>query len=224
MNVIVRELGLADYVPVWQAMQAFTAVRGESTADEFWCVEHRPVFTLGRAGRREHLLAPADIPIVQCDRGGQVTYHGPGQLVVYTLLDVRRMGLGPRELVRRIERALIACLSVYGITASRRDGAPGVYVGAAKIAALGLRLRGSYSYHGFALNVSMDLEPFHRINPCGYAGLEVTQMSVHGGPRSCVEVQPILLCELAHALYGEGEIAFEYASALSMPAAVAATA
>lgn len=218
MRLVVRELGVADYVPVWQAMQAFTAARSEFSADELWCVEHRPVFTLGRAGRPEHLLAPGDIPVVQSDRGGQVTYHGPGQLVVYTLLDVRRLGIGPRELVRRIESALIACLDEFGIVASRRPGAPGVYVGPAKIAALGLRIRGSYSYHGLALNVGMALEPFQRINPCGYVGLAVTQVCDQGGPRRCADVRPILLRELAAELYGDCALDIEDGPA---PAAVA---
>jgi lipoyl(octanoyl) transferase len=160
-------------------MQAFTAARSTDTQDEFWCVEHPPVFTLGLAGRREHLLRDIGVPVVDSDRGGQVTYHGPGQVVIYTLLDLRRAGLGVRELVRRIEQAVMDMLAGHGIPSQRRDGAPGLYVGAgadeAKIAALGLRVRNGCTYHGVSLNVDMDLSPFAAINPCGYSGLRVTQ-------------------------------------------------
>ena len=183
--ICVRRLGLAPYAATWRAMQSFTAGRDPDTEDEIWLVQHPPVFTLGQAGRREHLLADVGIPVVAIDRGGQVTYHGPGQVVGYVLLDLRRRGYGVKELVRRLEQAVIEVLAAEGITASRRDGAPGVYVEAAgtdgaKIAALGLRIRNGCSYHGLSLNVAMDLAPFAAINPCGYAGLAVTQMQDQG--------------------------------------------
>jgi len=202
MNLVVRLPGLVPYEPCWQAMQTFTAARRPGDADELWVVEHPPVFTLGRAAKREHLLAPGDIPVVASDRGGQVTYHGPGQLVVYTLLDVRRMGIGPRELVRRIEQGIIDFLDTLGIVAERRAGAPGVYVGAAKIAALGLRIRGAYSYHGLALNVAMDRAPFARINPCGYAGLAVTDIAAAGGGETTPSaLGGAFVPHLCHSLY-----------------------
>lgn len=169
--ISVRDLGRRDYVPVWQAMQDFTAARDADSADEIWLVEHAPVFTLGQAGRPEHILDAGAIPVVQSDRGGQVTYHGPGQLVVYLLLDLKRRRLGVKELVRRLEQAVIDLLAEYRITGDRRAGAPGIYVDGAKIAALGLRVRRGCSYHGLSLNVDMDLEPFSRIHPCGYTGL-----------------------------------------------------
>ncbi len=172
----VRRVGATDYVETWDAMKAFTANRDAATADELWITEHPPVFTQGLNGRAEHLLAPGDIPVVQIDRGGQVTYHGPGQLVLYCLLDLPRLGLGVKGLVALIERSIVEWLAGYGIDAQTRSGAPGVYVGAAKIAALGLRIRKGCCYHGLSLNVDMDLEPFSRINPCGYAGLAVTQL------------------------------------------------
>lgn len=173
---IVRRLGRVEYQPTWRAMQAFTAARTPETADEIWLVEHPPVFTQGMAGKPEHVLADLGIPIVAIDRGGQVTYHGPGQVVVYLLLDLKRRGYGVKELVRRLEQAVIDLLAEYGIQAQRLAGAPGVYVGEAKIAALGLRVKGGCTYHGLALNVAMDLAPFRAINPCGYAGMAVTQM------------------------------------------------
>jgi len=176
MPLIFRALGEQDYLPVWQAMQRFTDTRTAGTADEIWLLQHRPVFTLGQAGKPEHLLCPGDIAVVKVDRGGQVTYHGPGQLVAYLLLDVRRADLSVRELVSRMEQSLIDLLAGYGISAVTKSGAPGVYVEEAKIASLGLRIRRGCSFHGLALNVSMDLEPFSRINPCGYAGLRMTQM------------------------------------------------
>lgn len=172
----VRELGLVDYPQAWQAMQRFTNQRGPDTGDEIWLLEHPPVFTQGQAGKAEHLLMPGDIPVIQADRGGQVTYHGPGQLVAYLLLDVRRSGVGVRELVSRMERSLVELLASYGVAAYAKPDAPGVYVGAAKIASLGLRIRNGRSFHGLALNVDMDLEPFQRINPCGYAGMAMTQL------------------------------------------------
>lgn len=171
----VRTLGRVDYVATWQAMRDFTARRDAATPDELWIVEHAPVFTLGQAGKPEHLLAETGIPLVPIDRGGQITYHGPGQVVVYLLLDLTRRRLKVRELVHRIEQAVIDCLADSGVPAERRDGAPGVYVGPAKIAALGLRVRNGCTYHGVSLNVDMDLTPFSAINPCGYPGLAVTQ-------------------------------------------------
>ncbi len=172
-----RELGQVDYEPTWHAMQRFTDTRGADTPDEIWLLEHSPVFTQGQAGKAEHVLFPGDIPVVQVDRGGQVTYHGPGQLVAYLLLDVRRSGMGVRELVSRIERSLIDLLASYGVNANAKPDAPGVYVDGAKIASLGLRIRNGRSFHGLALNVDMDLQPFQRINPCGYAGMAMTQLA-----------------------------------------------
>ncbi len=176
-SLVIRDLGRTSYEPVADAMRAFTAGRRNGDADEIWLTEHEAVFTLGQAGRREHLLAPGDIPVVQTDRGGQVTYHGPGQLVTYLLVDLRRAGLGPRALVTLIETAVVRLLADLDITGGARSDAPGVYVDAAKIAALGLRIRRGCSYHGLSLNVRMDLEPFSRINPCGLAGLAVTQIT-----------------------------------------------
>ena len=175
-------LGRVDYEPTWRAMQRRTDEATEATRDEIWFLEHPPVFTMGMNARAEHLLAVGDIPVVDIDRGGQVTYHGPGQLVVYPLLDLSRRGLGVRSLVEGIERAVIATLADGGIVARGSREAPGVYVDARKIASVGLRIRRSRSYHGLALNVAMDLEPFARINPCGYAGLQMTQVSALGGP------------------------------------------
>ncbi|WFF43136.1 lipoyl(octanoyl) transferase LipB [Salinicola endophyticus] len=169
-------LGLSPYRPVWEAMSRFTDTRDGASADQLWLVQHEPVFTQGRAGKPEHLLLPGDIPVVASDRGGQVTYHGPGQIVLYPLLDVRRLGVGVRELVSLLEQSVIDLLAVHGISAQARADAPGVYVGARKIASLGLRIRRGCSFHGVALNVDMDLTPFSRINPCGYAGLEMTQL------------------------------------------------
>ena len=172
-----RWLGRVDYEPTWRDMQRFTNQRDAGTRDEAWFLEHPPVFTQGMNGRAEHVLAPGDIPVVSIDRGGQVTYHGPGQLVVYPLLDLRRLGLGVRDLVCALERAIAGLASAYGIDAAGRRDAPGVYTGGRKLASLGLRVRRGASYHGLALNVDMDLEPFGRINPCGYAGLEMTQLA-----------------------------------------------
>lgn len=178
-------------------MQAFTDARDEATPDELWVVEHEPVFTLGQAGKPEHVLMPGDIPVVHVDRGGQVTYHGPGQLVVYPLLDIRRLKVGVRDYVCRIEQAIIDTLLEWNIIAVRRAGAPGVYVGDAKVAALGIRVRRGCTFHGLAFNVAMDLEPFRRINPCGYAGLAVTSVHDLGGPSGLGQVTPVLLDELA---------------------------
>lgn len=172
-----RWLGRQAYEPVWHAMQRFTNERDADSADEIWLLEHPQVFTQGQAGKAEHLLLPGWIPVVQTDRGGQVTYHGPGQLVAYVLVDVRRAGIGVRELVSLLEESLIELLASYGISAVARADAPGVYVGAAKIASLGLRIRRGCSFHGLALNINMDLQPFSRINPCGYRGLAITQMA-----------------------------------------------
>lgn len=193
---VIKRLGVVEYVPTWRAMQEFTRRRDETTPDEIWLLEHPPVFTLGLAGKPEHLLDPGDIPVVQCDRGGQVTYHGPGQLVVYLLLDLRRRGSGVRELVKRMEDALIAVIAEYQVGAERRPGAPGVYVSGAKIAALGLRVKQGCCYHGLALNVDMNLEPFSRINPCGYPGLAVTQTKDLGIRDSIQEVSERLLKHL----------------------------
>ena len=193
----VRELGRQPYEPVWRAMQRFTDVRDEGTADELWVVEHDPVFTLGQAGKPEHVLAAGDIPVIHVDRGGQVTYHGPGQIVVYPLLDLKRRKVGVREYVHRIEQALIDTLGEWNIQAERRDGAPGVYVADAKVAALGIRVRRGCTFHGLAFNIGMDLEPFHRINPCGYQGLQVTSMGDLGGPSGMDAVKPVLLAQLA---------------------------
>ncbi|MDR2012958.1 MAG: lipoyl(octanoyl) transferase LipB [Rhodanobacter sp.] len=195
--VLVRKLGRQPYEPLWRAMQAFTDARGPDTPDELWVLEHDPVFTLGQAGKWEHVLMPGDIPVVPVDRGGQVTYHGPGQIVVYPLFDLRRLKIGVRELVQRIEQAIIDTLEHWGISAARRAGAPGVYVGEAKVAALGLRVRRGCSLHGLAFNVNMNLEPFQRINPCGYRGLVVTQVLDLGGPGSLAAVEEILIGELA---------------------------
>ncbi|HMB59072.1 MAG TPA: lipoyl(octanoyl) transferase LipB [Xanthomonadales bacterium] len=172
----VRRLGLKDYEPVWRAMQDFTDSREAHTTDELWLVEHPPVFTQGQAGKAEHVLAPGDIPVVQVDRGGQVTYHGPGQIVAYPLVDIRQRKLGVRDLVTRIEQAIINVLAFYQVSAERIKGAPGIYVEGAKIASLGLRVRRGCVFHGLAFNIDMDLEPFQRINPCGFEGLEVTQL------------------------------------------------
>ena len=176
-GILLRELGQVDYQPTLQAMQDFTDSRNPDTPDELWLLQHPRVFTQGQAGKAEHLLHPGDIPVIQVDRGGQVTYHGPGQWVLYLMVDLRRRHFGVRDLVNLIERSIVMLLAEYGIEARPWPEAPGVYVGGEKIASLGLRVRRGCSYHGLALNVDMDLEPFQRINPCGYAGLEVTSMA-----------------------------------------------
>jgi lipoyl(octanoyl) transferase len=196
----VRDLGRRGYEPVWRAMQAFTDARDEGTADELWIVEHDPVFTLGQAGKPEHVLAAGDIPVLRVDRGGQVTYHGPGQIVAYLLVDLRRLKLGVRELVERIEQAVIDVLADWNIVGERKACAPGVYVGGAKIAALGLRVRRGCSFHGLAFNVAMDLEPFRRINPCGYEGLQVTSVLDLGGPSDPAAMIPALVAALSDQL------------------------
>lgn len=183
-KLIVRHLGRRPYEPVWQAMRDFTDARDDDTPDELWLVEHAPVFTQGLAGKPEHVLNPGNIPIVQTDRGGQVTYHGPGQVVAYPLIDLKRRELGVRCLVHELEQAVIDLLAGRNLVAERQDGAPGVYLGGAKIASIGLKVRHQRSYHGLAFNVDMDLSPFAMINPCGYAGLAMTQLVDHAGPTS----------------------------------------
>jgi lipoyl(octanoyl) transferase len=194
---LIRWLGRVGYEPTWRAMQQFTDTRGAETPDEIWLLEHEPVFTLGMNADPSHVLAAGDIPVIQIDRGGQVTYHGPGQLVIYPLIDVRRSGLGVRSLVTALERAVIDYAASFGIRAECRANAPGVYVDGRKLASVGLRIRRGGSYHGLALNVDMDLAPFGRINPCGYAGLQMTQLSMLGGPREVEQVgrgiAPLLL-------------------------------
>ena len=183
-NLIVRQLNTMDYSQVWHAMQDFTDNRDDTTVDELWLVEHPPVFTQGQAGKEEHLLMPGDIKVVKVDRGGQVTYHGPGQQVIYFMINLRRRKIGVRQLVTLIENALVATLNAFGIKAYPKADAPGVYVDDKKIASLGLRVRKGCSFHGLALNVNMDLSPFLRINPCGYAGLEMVQTCDLQGPKN----------------------------------------
>ncbi|MDE2109025.1 MAG: lipoyl(octanoyl) transferase LipB [Gammaproteobacteria bacterium] len=198
---LLRDLDLADYESTWRVMQQFTADRDSGTRDEIWFLEHPPVFTLGVAGKLEHVLAAGAIPVIHTDRGGQVTYHGPGQLVVYPLLDLKRLGLGVRALVEAIELAVMDTLAGFGIRTLTRRGAPGVYTGdGRKLASLGLRVRRGCSYHGLAFNVAMDLEPFTRINPCGYAGLQMTQVQDLGGPASVGAVAEALKPRLLERL------------------------
>lgn len=197
---VIRQLGVAPYEPTWRAMQRFTDERSDATPDEIWFVEHPPVFTLGLNASREHLLSPGDIPVVQIDRGGQVTYHGPGQLVIYPLLNLRRLKLGVRDLVVALENAVIAYAAELGIDAQSSRQAPGVYVRGAKLASIGLRIRRGASYHGMALNVSLDAEPFERINVCGYQGLAVTRLVDHGIGASVNEVAGALTPYLLRAL------------------------
>ena len=194
--MIVRRPGRVPYEPTWRAMQDFTAQRDASTPDELWLVEHPPVYTLGQAGKAEHLLHVTDIPLVKIDRGGQITYHGPGQVVGYLLLDLHRRGLKVREMVNLIEQALIDCIADYGLDARRKDGAPGVYIDDAKVAALGLRVKNGCSYHGLSLNVDMDLTPFTWINPCGYSGLQTIQLKDFGVTEGPDEVATRLLGHL----------------------------
>lgn len=199
-QLLVRRLGKRDYIPVWQAMHQFTDQRDSTTRDEVWLVEHNPVFTQGQAGKAEHLLNTGDIPVVQSDRGGQVTYHGPGQLVAYFLIDLRRKHLGVRELVTHIENLVINTLKHYQIDSAARPDAPGVYVQDKKICSLGLRIRKGCSFHGLALNIQMDLTPFLRINPCGYAGMEMVQLSDLYGPIGIEQVEQALIQELVTLL------------------------
>lgn len=202
-TLIVRQLGLQPYEPVFEAMKTFTDHRDDTSADEVWLVQHPPVFTQGQAGDAEHVLMPGDIPVVQVDRGGQVTYHGPGQLVAYPMIDLRRRGMGVRQLVSGIEDSLVATLQSYGIEAFAKPDAPGVYTADnEKIASLGLRVRRGSSYHGLALNVDMDLEPFDRINPCGYQGLRMVHMRDRSDVRAAdlAEVEARLMDQLARVL------------------------
>lgn len=192
-NIVVRELGLRDYEPVWRQMQVFTDTRDSDTSDEIWFTQHSPVFTLGLNAAQEHVLAPGDIPVIQIDRGGQVTYHGPGQLMVYPLIDIRRARLGVRDLVSALEQSVVDLAAEYGIDAASRRDAPGVYVAGTKLASIGLRIRRGASFHGMALNVDVDLEPFSRINPCGFENLEVTDLARLGVEHDLPTVRDQLL-------------------------------
>ncbi|KPZ68752.1 MULTISPECIES: lipoyl(octanoyl) transferase LipB [Shewanella] len=196
----IRHLGRQDYESVWHAMQAYTDNRDSDSNDELWIVEHSPVFTQGQAGKSEHILNPGDIPVIQVDRGGQVTYHGPGQLVVYPLIDIKRSKLGVRQLVNNIEQSIVDMLAIYDVNAYAKADAPGVYVDERKVASLGLRIRKGCSFHGLALNVDMDLAPFQRINPCGYAGLEMVQCKALGGPQTVTEAGEKLIQTLSKVL------------------------
>ena len=199
-KLIVKKLGRQDYEPVWKAMHKFTDERTEEDVDQIWLVEHNPVFTQGQAGKAEHVLNAGDIPVIQSDRGGQVTYHGPGQLVAYFLINIRRKKFGVRDLVTHIENLVINTLKAYNIDSSARPDAPGVYVDGKKICSLGLRIRRGCSFHGLALNVDMDLSPFLRINPCGYQGMEMAQVSQLGGPSELENVEQQLIQELVELL------------------------
>ncbi len=199
-RLIIRHLGQQEYELTWRTMRDFTATRVETTQDELWVLEHPPVFTLGQAGKREHLLQTTDIPVVAIDRGGQITYHGPGQVVIYILVDLKRRGYGVKDLVHRMEQSVIDLLASAGIQAERRTGAPGVYVAGAKIAALGLRIKQGRSYHGLALNVDMDLSPFSLINPCGYPGMAVTQTRNLGMPDTPDSLGKLLAKRLAESI------------------------
>ena len=198
-TTIIRQLGKQAYTPIWQRMQDFTDHRDEQTADEIWLVEHEPVFTQGQAGKQEHILMPGDIPVVPVDRGGQVTYHGPGQQMLYILIDIKRAKLGVRHLVTALEQCIVKLLADYAIEAYAKADAPGVYIHEKKICSVGLRIRKGCSFHGLALNVNMDLEPFQRINPCGYAGLEMIDCAAVNGPKSLSEAaRPLVdhFCQL----------------------------
>lgn len=201
--VIVRSMGWQDYEPLWRAMQRFTEERQAATPDEIWFTEHPPVFTLGMNASAEHLLAPGDIPVVQIDRGGQVTYHGPGQLMIYPLIDLRRSALGVRDLVTALEQSAIATAADFGLRANSRADAPGVYVAGKKIASVGLRVRRGASFHGMAFNVAMDLEPFSRINPCGISNLKVTDLSSLGVTASLSDVRERMSAHLRGQLWGD---------------------
>ena len=192
-SIVIRDLGRQDYVPLWQAMQHFTDARTEATTDEIWFTEHPPVFTMGLNAGKEHLLAPGDIPVVKIDRGGQVTFHGPGQLMIYPLLDLRRAGMGVRTLVTALEQSVVDLAAEFDIAAASRADAPGVYVAGEKLASVGLRIRRGCSFHGMALNVDIDLEPFSRINPCGYAELKMTDLTRLGAGAELYAVWPQLL-------------------------------
>jgi len=199
-KIIVRQLGTVDYEPTWRRMQEFTEQRNTEATDELWLVEHPPVFTLGKAAKHEHLLNTGDIQVIQIDRGGQVTYHGPGQLVLYTMIDLQRKNLGVRALVTLLEQAIISTLAIFGVDAIARSDAPGVYVDGSKIAAVGLRIRKGRSFHGLSLNLDMDLEPFSRINPCGYSGLKVTQLTDLVNVPDKIEVHRLLIQQLINQL------------------------
>jgi len=199
-DLIVRSLGQQPYTEIWEAMKAFTASRDADTVDELWCLEHPAVFTQGQAGKAEHILLPGDIPVVQVDRGGQVTYHGPGQLVIYLLINLSRRKQGVRALVDDIEQSIVATLAGLGIDAAPRPDAPGVYVDGAKIASLGLRVRRGCSFHGLALNVNMDMEPFSRINPCGYAGMPMCQVRDFQAGATVADLERRLVKELVQRL------------------------
>ena len=190
---VVRRLGRVKYEPIWETMRFFNQARGPATPDEIWLLEHEPVFTLGLAGRPQHVLDAGGVPVVHCDRGGQVTYHGPGQAVAYVMLDLKRRNLGVKELVRRLEQSVIDVLHGYGLAGRRREGMPGVYIGDEKIAAVGLRIANGCSYHGVALNVDVDLAPFARIDPCGYPGLVTTRLADFGVTEDLEQVQDRLL-------------------------------
>jgi len=199
-SLIIRRLGVQPYEPTWKSMQTFTVARNPDTADELWLLEHPRIFTQGLNGQAEHVFAPGDIPLIRSDRGGQVTYHGPGQRVVYTLLDLQRLGIGIKDLVAALEAALIATLAHFGIASERRPGAPGIYVGRDKIAALGLRVKRGCSYHGLSLNVHMDLEPFGRIRPCGLADTGVVHMQQFQSGITLEAVDPVLVTQIAQTL------------------------
>jgi lipoyl(octanoyl) transferase len=205
MNIFIRERGCCGYEAIWEEMRLFTETRQSDSNDEIWIVEHTSVFTLGRAGKEQHILNAGGFPVIRSDRGGQVTYHGPGQLLLYTLLDVKRLQIGPRELVKRIEGGIINYLAKISISAERKEKAPGVYIGGKKIAALGLRIRSGYSYHGMSINVNMDLSPYERINPCGFEDLKITQLVDHGGPDNLAEVKAKIVPEICSSLYN-GEL------------------
>ena len=204
---VIRHLGRADYASTYHAMRKFTDERDCESADEIWFLEHAPIFTLGMNASRAHLVAPGDIPVLQIDRGGQVTYHGPGQLVVYPLIDLKRAGLGVRALVSALEQSVVSYAASLGITARCRRDAPGVYVAECKLASLGVRIRRGASYHGLALNVDMDLEPFGRIHPCGYAGLQMTQLADLGGPSEVEIVARDFAPHLVRALFANADVA-----------------
>lgn len=214
-ELVVRELGRQVYEPVWRAMQEFTNTRTESTPDEIWFCEHDSVFTLGLNTKPEHLLAPGDIPVIQIDRGGQVTYHGPGQLMIYPLIDLRRAGLGVRDLVTALEQSVVDLAADYGIEAASRCDAPGVYIDGVKLASVGLRIRRGSSFHGMALNVDVDLEPFSRINPCGFKGLQLTDLARLGADSDLGVVRDKLLPHFLRHLKFDQE--FSSASLFGVP-------
>ena len=208
MNEVVkiRELGLQDYYPVWQDLKSFTQKRNPQTVDELWILEHEPVYTQGQAGKPEHILNAANIPIIKSDRGGQVTYHGPGQLIIYFLTDILRKNINTRDFISRLEQSVIKLLAMYNINGSTKNNAPGVYVNNAKICSLALRVRQGRTYHGLSLNVAMNLEPFTRINPCGYAGMQVVQVSDFAGPKQVADLSKNLLPILIEAIGYQGVV------------------